>query len=59
MNFLSLLTVFFIGLKLTGYITWSWFFVLIPLYAGIVLSLALGTLGLLVVYLFDKFRKDV
>ena len=26
----TLLTVLFIGLKLTGYIDWSWFYVLLP-----------------------------
>jgi len=31
MNFLSLLTVLFIGLKLTNNIDWSWFWVLSPL----------------------------
>lgn len=38
--FCSLLTVLFIGLKLTGYIAWSWLWVLSPLWlptaAGIV-----------------------
>lgn len=30
--FVSLLTVLFIGLKLTGYIAWSWLWVLSPLW---------------------------
>lgn len=30
-GFLSLLTVLFIGLKLTGFITWSWWWVLSPM----------------------------
>jgi len=30
--FLPLLTVLFIGLKLTGYINWSWWWVLAPLW---------------------------
>lgn len=30
--FLMLLTLLFIGLKLTGYIDWSWWFVLMPAY---------------------------
>lgn len=30
--FLSLLTVLFIGLKIGGVITWSWWLVLLPLY---------------------------
>lgn len=28
--FLTLLTILFIGLKLTGFISWSWFWVLSP-----------------------------
>lgn len=31
-GFLSLLTLLFIGLKLTGYIGWSWLWVLSPLW---------------------------
>ena len=31
-GFLPLLTVLFIGLKLTGYIAWSWWWVLSPLW---------------------------
>lgn len=30
--FFSLLAVLFIGLKLTGYITWSWWWVLAPIW---------------------------
>ena len=32
-GFLGLLGLLFIGLKLAGAITWSWWFVLLPLYA--------------------------
>ncbi len=31
-GFFGLLTILFIGLKLTGYITWSWWWVLGPLW---------------------------
>ena len=31
-NFSELLTVLFIGLKLTGHINWSWFWVLSPIW---------------------------
>jgi len=31
-NFFALLTVLFIGLKLTGHITWSWVWVFAPLW---------------------------
>jgi hypothetical protein len=39
--FLSLLTVLFIGLKLTGYIAWSWFLVLSPVILKLTLILAM------------------
>ena len=35
------LTLIFIVLKLTGYIDWSWIFVLAPLWAGFVLVVLL------------------
>ncbi len=34
-----LLTVLFVGLKLTGYITWSWFWVLSPIWIDIALAI--------------------
>jgi hypothetical protein len=36
-GFAGLLTVLFIGLKLTGYIAWSWLWVLSPLWIGFAL----------------------
>lgn len=42
-GFCGLLTILFIGLKLAGYINWSWWLVLMPLYLPfiVILSLAL------------------
>lgn len=40
-GFLGLLTILFIGLKLTGYIAWSWLWVLAPLWAGFTVLLVL------------------
>ena len=37
--FLTMLTILFIGLKLTGHISWSWLWVLAPLWAPVVLVL--------------------
>lgn len=37
-GFVGLLTILFIGLKLTGYITWSWWWVLSPLWIPFVLA---------------------
>lgn len=38
-GFFGLLTILFIGLKLTGYITWPWFWVLSPLIFSVSLIL--------------------
>lgn len=42
-GFVGLLTILFIGLKLTGYINWSWWWVLSPLWisAGLVVAILL------------------
>lgn len=40
-GFFGLLAILFIGLKLTGYITWSWWLVTMPLWGGLVLFLAI------------------
>jgi len=52
-GFTGLLTVLFIGLKLTHYIDWSWWWVLSPLWisTGIVLSV------LAVIFLYAMFKK--
>lgn len=49
--FLAILALIFITLKLTGHITWSWFWVLAPLWlpAAIGLTLLLAGLALLIV----------
>jgi hypothetical protein len=38
---IGLLGVLFIGLKLTGYITWSWWWVLAPFWGGLALALVI------------------
>ena len=38
-GFAGALTILFIGLKLTGYITWRWIWVLSPLWIGFVACL--------------------
>lgn len=39
--FTTMLTILFIGLKLTGYIDWSWVWVLSPLWIPLVLGMAI------------------
>ena len=51
LGFCSLLTLLFIGLKLTSVITWSWVWVLSPMWIG-------GLLSLLIVFLVAYFSTD-
>ena len=63
-GFLGLLTILFIGLKLTGHIEWSWIWVLSPLWMPIAFILGLVALigiGLLIFaiaeMILEKRRK--
>lgn len=53
-GFVGLLTILFIALKLTGYITWSWWWVLSPLWisaiASVVIALAVVGVAALVAW---------
>lgn len=44
-SFLGLLGILFIALKLTGYIAWSWWLVLLPLYLLPVIAVSLFAIG--------------
>ena len=44
-GFTGLLTVLFIGLKLTGYISWSWWWVLSPLWISALIFIAFLVIG--------------
>lgn len=46
-SFFGLLTVLFVGLKLTGFITWPWWQVTLPLWGPLVLVLAILALVLI------------
>jgi hypothetical protein len=47
-GFFGLLAVLFIGLKLTGYIAWSWWWVLAPLWLPISIFLSILLVGIIV-----------
>ena len=47
--FLSILTLIFITLKLTGYIAWSWWWVLSPLWIPFAIVIGIGIIALIVV----------
>lgn len=55
-GFLGLLTIVFITLKLTGYIAWSWWWVLAPLWGGIALVLVIFAIALLVAGIAGTFK---
>lgn len=53
----GLLGVLFVGLKLTGYIDWSWWYVTLPFWGGIALGLAIVAvvaLGAIAVAVLDR-----
>jgi uncharacterized protein (DUF983 family) len=50
-GFPGLLTVLFIGLKLTGYISWSWWWVLSPLWISALIALVFFAIAFLILLL--------
>ncbi len=56
LSFPGMLTILFIGLKLTNYITWSWFWVLSPMWIPLSLFLIifLGFFGF--IFIIDKLN---
>lgn len=58
--FVYLLTLLFIGLKLTGHITWSWFWVLSPLilmFGFVAILIVVALLFLFVAFLLDDNKR--
>lgn len=53
-GFCGLLAIVFITLKLTNYITWSWWWVLSPLWIPIVLVLAIALIAAIVIALCNS-----
>ena len=45
-DFVSLLTLLFVALKLTGYIDWSWWWVLSPLWISALVAAAIVAIAL-------------
>lgn len=56
-GFLGLLTILFIGLKLTGYVNWSWWWILVPLWGPLVLLLIIIIVLVIIVALVNLFEK--
>lgn len=55
-GFTSLLTLLFIALKLTGYISWSWWWVLSPIWIFLLLIVAVFALILFFAIMEDRRR---
>jgi len=53
-GFPGLLTVLFIGLKLTGHITWSWWWVLSPMWISALLAVAILAIVFILALIADK-----
>lgn len=53
-GFPFLLTLLFIGLKLTHYIDWSWWWVVSPIWITLVLALLVGVVVGVVTYVREK-----
>jgi hypothetical protein len=51
-GFIGLLTILFIGLKLTGYIAWSWWWVLSPLWIGFAVVFGLAVIAFIIAFLW-------
>ncbi len=52
--FLSLLTILFIGLKLSGVILWGWLWVLSPLWIPVVALVILGGIALFYINYIER-----
>jgi len=58
MKFAMLLTVLFIGLKLTNYIDWSWFWVLSPMPISFMIGMLFIVGGSALINYSDKLKKN-
>jgi hypothetical protein len=54
---LGLLGVLFVGLKLTGYIDWSWLWVLAPFWVGPSVVFGILGVGLTLIVIKERTRK--
>lgn len=56
-GFVGLLTIVFITLKLTGFIAWSWWWVLSPIWISIALLLVLFVLIVIFLLIADAMKE--
>jgi len=58
-GFRSLLLILFIGLKLTGFITWSWMWILSPIWISALLAIVLMLCSLLFYSIANYLEKNL
>lgn len=56
-GFVGMLTILFIGLKLTGYVDWSWWWVLSPVWITLAVSVAFVVVLLVIAALTNNQRR--
>lgn len=56
--FASILGILFIALKLTGYIDWSWWWVLSPFWIPVIVILVVVIFGAIAQYIVVKTREN-
>jgi hypothetical protein len=57
MNTIGLLGVLFVGLKLTNFIDWSWWWVLLPFWGGLALAAVFFLVAFLAFLVAEIFKK--
>lgn len=56
LGFCSVLALLFIALKLCGVISWSWVWVLAPLWIGVALALLVAIVALIVTFIIARWE---
>lgn len=55
LGFCSALALLFIALKLCGVISWSWIWVLAPLWIGVALALLIAIIAIIVTFIIARY----
>ena len=57
-GFGGLLLLLFIGLKLSGQITWSWWWVFVPLWGTVAIIFAIIIMAFILAVMHEHFKKE-
>lgn len=56
-GFLDILGILFIGLKLTNFITWSWWWVLLPLYGPVTVVFGIWVVSFVAIFIGELLKR--